>query len=165
MLTGHYYPAFKKYPHFAGNYGHAWWNQNEDFETFNGVILFTTNCIVPPRKTSTYADKVYTTGTTGFPGFKYIPEREEGKQKDFSLLIEHAKRCDPPKEIESGEITGGFAHAQVFALADKVVDAVKSGALRKFVVMGGCAGRMKSREYYTQFAEKLPHAVGILTAG
>ena len=165
MLPGHYYPAFKKYPHFAGNYGNAWWKQNEDFETFNGVILFTTNCIVPPRKTSTYADKVYTTGTTGFPGFKYIPEREEGKQKDFSLLIEHAKRCDPPKEIESGEITGGFAHAQVFALADKVVDAVKSGAIRKFVVMGGCDGRMKSREYYTQFAEKLPKDVVILTAG
>lgn len=165
MLPTHYYPAFKKYEHFAGNYGSAWWKQNEDFETFNGVILFTTNCIVPPRSTSTYADRVYTTGASGFAGFKHIADRQEGKAKDFSALIEHAKRCAPPVEIEQGEIIGGFAHAQVFALADKVVEAVKSGSIRKFFVMAGCDGRMKGRSYYTEFAEKLPKDTVILTAG
>lgn len=165
MLPAHYYPAFKKYSHFAGNYGSAWWAQNEDFETFNGVILFTTNCIVPPRSSSTYADRVYTTGAAGFSGFPHIEDRKEGKAKDFSALIEHAKRCKAPTEIETGEIVGGFAHAQVFALADKVVDAVKSGAIRKFFVMAGCDGRMKSRAYYTEFAEKLPKDTVVLTAG
>ncbi|MDL2221954.1 hydroxylamine reductase [Parabacteroides sp. OttesenSCG-928-N08] len=165
MLPAHYYPAFKKYSHFAGNYGSAWWRQNEDFESFNGVILFTTNCIVPPRSSATYSDRVYTTGASGFSGFPHIADRKEGKAKDFSPLIEHAKRCQAPTEIESGEIIGGFAHAQVFALADKVVDAVKSGAIRKFFVMAGCDGRMKSRGYYTEFAEKLPKDTVILTAG
>lgn len=165
MLPAHYYPAFKKYKHFAGNYGSAWWRQNEDFESFNGVILFTTNCIVPPRSTSTYADRVYTTGASGFSGFTHIEDRKEGKAKDFSMLIEHAKQCKAPTEIETGEIIGGFAHEQVFALADKVVDAVKSGAIRKFFVMAGCDGRMKSRSYYTEFAEKLPKDTVILTAG
>lgn len=165
MLPAHYYPAFKKYSHFAGNYGSAWWRQTEEFESFNGVILFTTNCIVPPRQNTTYADRVYTTGASGFSGFKHIPDREEGKAKDFSALIEHAKQCPAPTEIESGEIIGGFAHAQVLALADKVVDAVKSGAIRKFIVMAGCDGRMKERSYYTEFAEKLPKDTVILTAG
>jgi hydroxylamine reductase len=165
MLPAHYYPAFKQYPHFAGNYGSAWWKQNEDFETFNGVILFTTNCIVPPRSTSTYADRVYTTGASGFGGFPHIADRKNGQPKDFSALIAHAKRCKAPTEIETGEIVGGFAHAQVFALADKVVEAVKSGAIRKFFVMAGCDGRMKSRSYYTEFAEKLPKDTVILTAG
>jgi hydroxylamine reductase len=165
MLPAHYYPAFKKYAHFAGNYGSAWWKQTDDFESFNGPILFTTNCIVPPRSTATYIDRVYTTGSAGFPGFPHIANREQGKSKDFSVIIEHAKRCAPPKEIETGEIVGGFAHAQVLALADKVVDAVKSGAIRKFVVMAGCDGRMKSRSYYTDFAEALPKNTVILTAG
>lgn len=165
MLPANYYPAFKKYSHFVGNYGSSWWHQNEDFETFNGVILFTTNCIVPPRSTSTYADRVYTTGSSGFAGFPHIADRKEGKPKDFSALIEHAKRLKSPTEIETGEIIGGFAHAQVFALADKVVDAVKSGAIRKFFVMAGCDGRMKSRNYYTEFAEQLPKDTVILTAG
>ena len=165
MLPAHYYPAFKKYSHFAGNYGSAWWRQNEDFESFNGVILFTTNCIVPPRSTSTYADRVYTTGASGFSGFTHIEDRKDGQPKDFSKLIEHAKRCQAPTEIETGEIIGGFAHEQVFALADKVVDAVKTGAIRKFFVMAGCDGRMKSRSYYTEFAEKLPKDTVILTAG
>jgi hydroxylamine reductase len=165
MLPAHYYPAFKKYNHFAGNYGSAWWKQNEDFETFNGVILFTTNCIVPPRSTSTYADRVYTTGAAGFSDFPHIEDRKDGKPKDFSGLIEHAKRCKAPTEIETGEIVGGFAHEQVFALAGKVVDAVKSGAIRKFFVMAGCDGRMKSRDYYTEFADKLPNDTVILTAG
>ncbi|MDD3739084.1 MAG: hydroxylamine reductase [Lentimicrobiaceae bacterium] len=165
MLPAHYYPAFKKYSHFVGNYGSSWWHQNEDFETFNGVILFTTNCIVPPRSTSTYADRVYTTGASGFSGFTHIEDRKNGKPKDFSKLIEHAKRLQAPKEIETGEIVGGFAHAQVFALADKVVDAVKSGAIRKFFVMAGCDGRMKNRNYYTEFAENLPKDTVILTAG
>ncbi len=165
MLPAHYYPAFKKYSHFVGNYGSAWWRQNEDFETFNGVILFTTNCIVPPRPTSSYAGRVYTTGASGFAGFPHIADREPGKAKDFSSLIEHAKRCQPPTEIETGEIIGGFAHAQVFALADKVVEAVKSGAIRRFFVMGGCDGRVKGRSYYTEFAEKLPKDTVILTAG
>lgn len=165
MLPANYYPAFKKYSHFVGNYGSSWWHQTEDFENFNGVILFTTNCIVPPRKTSTYTDRVYTTGASGFDGFKHIKERKEGEAKDFSALIEHAKKCAPPVEIEKGEIIGGFAHNQVIALADKVVEAVKTGAIRKFFVMGGCDGRMNGRNYYTEFAEKLPKDTVILTAG
>lgn len=165
MLPAHYYPAFKKYSHFVGNYGSSWWHQVEDFENFNGVILFTTNCIVPPRKTSTYSDRVYTTGASGFDGFKHIADRKDGKPKDFSALIEHAKRCAPPKEIEQGAIVGGFAHNQVIALADKVVEAVKSGAIRKFFVMGGCDGRMNGRNYYTEFAQRLPSDTVILTAG
>jgi hydroxylamine reductase len=165
MLPANYYPAFKKYSHFVGNYGGAWWSQVTDFETFNGVVLFTTNCIVPPKSTATYADRVYTTGASGFPGFKHIEDRKDGQPKDFSSLIAHAKQCASPTEIETGEIVGGFAHAQVFALADKVVDAVKSGAIRKFFVMAGCDGRMKSRSYYTDFAEKLPTDTVILTAG
>ena len=165
MLPANYYPAFKKYSHFVGNYGSSWWRQVQDFETFNGVILFTTNCIVPPKRSSTYSDKVYTTGASGFEGFKHIADRKDGQPKDFSALIEHAKKCAPPTEIESGEIVGGFAHNQVIALADKVIDAVKSGAIRKFFVMGGCDGRMNDRNYYTEFAEKLPKDTVILTAG
>lgn len=165
MLPAHYYPAFKKYPHFAGNYGSSWWKQNEDFETFNGPILFTTNCIVPPRPGTTFSDRVYTTGAAGFKGYPHIDDRESGKAKDFSQIIVHAKHCKAPTQIETGEIVGGFAHAQVFALADKVVDAVKSGAIRKFFVMAGCDGRMKNRNYYTEFAEKLPKDTIILTAG
>ena len=162
MLAGQYYPAFKKYPHFAGNYGNAWWKQKEEFESFNGAILMTTNCIVPP--VDSYKDRLWTTGAAGYPGCKHI-EGEYGEVKDFSAIIEQAKKCAPPKEIETGSIVGGFAHEQVFALADKVVDAVKSGAIRKFVVMAGCDGRMKSRDYYTKFAQKLPKDVVILTAG
>ncbi len=165
MLPANYYPAFKKYKHFVGNYGNSWWKQKEEFETFNGPILFTTNCIVPPPVNAKYSDKVYTTGAAGFSGFKHIPDRVKGGQKDFSEIIEHAKKCQPPTEIETGEIIGGFAHAQVFALADKVVDAVKSGAVKKFFVMAGCDGRMKDRSYYTEFAEKLPKDTIILTAG
>jgi len=165
MLPAHYYPAFKKYPQFAGNYGNAWWKQREEFETFNGVFLFTTNCIVPPLKTATYVDRIYTTNSAGLPGATHIPPRKDGNPKDFSALIEHAKRCAPPKEIEKGEIVGGFAHHQVVALADKVVEAVKSGAIKKFIVMAGCDGRMKSREYYTEFANALPKDTVILTAG
>lgn len=165
MLPAHYYPAFKKYPHFVGNYGNAWWKQREEFEAFNGVILFTTNCIVPPLKTATYNDRIYTTGSAGLSGAIHIPNREDGKPKDFSALIEHAKKCVPPREIETGEIIGGFAHNQVLALADKVVDAVKAGAIRKFIVMAGCDGRMKSRSYYTDFANALPRNSVILTAG
>ena len=165
MLPAHYYPAFKKYSHFAGNYGNAWWKQKEEFEFFNGPILFTTNCIVPPRANATYSDKVYTTGASGFSGFRHIPDRTAHGKKDFSAIIEHAKKCAPPTEIETGEIIGGFAHAQVLALADKVVEAVKSGAIKKFVVMAGCDGRMKSREYYTDFAKELPSNTVILTAG
>ncbi len=165
MLPANYYPAFKKYSHFVGNYGSAWWNQIVDFESFNGPILFTTNSIVPPRKASTYGDRVYTTGASGFEGFTHIEDRENGQPKDFSALIEHAKKCAPPTEIETGEIVGGFAHNQVIALADKIVDAVKSGAIRKFFVMGGCDGRVKGRNYYTEFAEKLPKDTVILTAG
>lgn len=165
MLPANYYPAFKKYSHFVGNYGSSWWHQLEDFENFNGVILFTTNCIVPPRKTSTYSDRVYTTGASGFEGFKHIPDRINGHPKDFSALIEHAKKCSPPKEIEQGTIVGGFAHNQVIALADKIIEAIKSGAIRKFFVMGGCDGRMKGRNYYTEFAQKLPNDTIILTAG
>ncbi|WP_053956789.1 hydroxylamine reductase [Inediibacterium massiliense] len=163
MLPAHYYPFFKKYSNFIGNYGNAWWKQNEEFESFNGPILFTTNCIIPPKES--YVDRVYTTGATGYPGFKHIKDREDGTTKDFSEIIEHAKRLESPTEIENGKIIGGFAHAQVFALADQVVDAVKSGAIKKFFVMAGCDGRMKSRDYYTEFAEKLPKDTVILTAG
>lgn len=165
MLPANYYPAFKKYKHFVGNYGNAWWQQREEFESFNGPILFTTNCIVPPLEGASYKDRVYTTNSTGFPGWKHIPSREDGKTKDFSEIIAHAKRCAAPKEIEHGQITGGFAHNQVMALADKVIDAFKSGAIRKFVVMAGCDGRMKSRNYYTEFASELPSDCVILTAG
>jgi len=165
MLPAHYYPFFKKYKSFAGNYGNAWWKQREEFESFNGPILFTTNCLVPPHTNANYRDKVYTTGAAGFEGFKHIADRQPNGKKDFSEIIAQAKKCPPPTQIESGEIIGGFAHAQVFALADKVVEAVKSGAIRKFIVMAGCDGRMKDREYYTQFAEKLPKDTVILTAG
>ena len=164
MLPAHYYPAFKKYKHFAGNYGNSWWRQVYEFQHFNGPMLFTTNCIVPPHPDANYKDRVYTTGSAGFPGFKHI-ERKPGQPKDFSEIIEHAKKCPPPEEIENGSIIGGFAHNQVFALADKVVEAVKSGAIRKFFVMAGCDGRMKGREYYTEFAQKLPKDTVILTAG
>ena len=162
MLPAHYYPAFKKYPNFIGNYGNAWWKQKEEFESFNGPILMTTNCIVPPK--DSYKDRIYTTGAAGYPGCTHIPG-EIGEQKDFSVIIEHAKRCAAPTEIETGELIGGFAHAQVLALADQVVDAVKSGAIKKFVVMAGCDGRAKSREYYTEFAKALPKDAVILTAG
>lgn len=162
MLPACSYPAFKKYPNFVGNYGNAWWQQKEEFEKFNGPILMTTNCIVPPKES--YKDRLYTTGATGYPGCKHITGGY-GEKKDFSQIIEHAKKCPPPTEIEHGEIYGGFAHAQVVALADKVVDAVKSGAIKKFVVMAGCDGRAKSREYYTEFAKALPKDTVILTAG
>ncbi|MCT4618301.1 MAG: hydroxylamine reductase [Marinisporobacter sp.] len=162
MLPAHYYPAFKKYDHFVGNYGNAWWKQKEEFESFNGAILFTTNCIVPPK--DEHIERIYTTGASGYPGCKHIEPNEKG-EKDFSEIIEHAKKLNPPTEIENGKIVGGFAHAQVFALADKVVEAVKSGAIKKFFVMAGCDGRMKSRDYYTEFAEKLPKDTVILTAG
>jgi len=161
-LPAHYYPAFKKYDNFIGNYGNAWWKQKEEFESFNGPILMTTNCIVPPK--DSYKDRVYTTGAAGFAGCKHIAG-ESGDKKDFSQMIEHAKRCQAPIEIETGEIVGGFAHNQVFALADKVVDAVKSGAIKKFFVMAGCDGRAKSRNYYTDFANALPKDTVILTAG
>ena len=162
MLPAHYYPAFQKYPNFVGNYGNAWWKQKEEFDSFNGPILMTTNCIVPPR--DSYKDRLYTTGAAGYPGCTHIPGGV-GEKKDFSALIDHAKKCPPPTEIERGEIVGGFAHAQVLALADKVVEAVKSGAIRKFVVMAGCDGRAKSRDYYTEFAKALPGDTVILTAG
>lgn len=162
MLPAHYYPAFKKYSHFAGNYGNAWWKQKEEFESFNGPILMTTNCIVPPK--DSYKDRIFTTGAAGFAGVKHIKGESEDN-KDFSQIIELAKTCEPPTEIETGEIVGGFAHNQVFALADAVVDAVKSGAIKKFFVMAGCDGRAKSRNYYTEFAEALPKDTVILTAG
>ena len=162
MLPAHYYPAFKKYPNFVGNYGNAWWKQKEEFESFHGPILMTTNCIVPP--TGSYKDRLYTTGAAGYPGCKHI-SGEIGEEKDFSAIIEQAKHCAPPEEIERGEIIGGFAHNQVLALADDIVTAVKSGAIRKFVVMAGCDGRMKSRNYYTDFAKALPKDTVILTAG
>lgn len=165
MLPAHYYPAFKKYEHFVGNYGGAWWQQTRDFESFNGPVLFTTNCIVPPRSNATYTDRIYTTGAAGFEGFPHIGERTADGMKDFSVIIEHAKRCAAPTSIEKGEIIGGFAHAQVFALADKIVEAVKTGAIRKFFVMAGCDGRMKGRSYYTDFAAALPKDTVILTAG
>ena len=162
MLPGHYYPAFKKYPHLAGNYGNAWWKQKDEFESFNGPILMTTNCIVPPK--DSYKDRLWTTGSAGYPGCRHI-EGEYGQEKDFSAIIEQAKKCPPPTEIEKGTITGGFAHEQVFALAEPIVNAVKSGDIRKFVVMGGCDGRHKNRDYYTEFAKALPKDVVILTAG
>ena len=162
MLAGQYYPAFKKYEHFAGNYGNAWWKQKEEFESFNGPILMTTNCIVPPA--DSYKDRLFTTGAAGYPGCKHI-DGKYGETKDFSEIIELAKKCPAPTEIETGEIVGGFAHEQVFALADTVVDAVKSGAIKKFFVMAGCDGRMKSRDYYTEFAKALPKDTVILTAG
>jgi hydroxylamine reductase len=165
MLPANYYPAFKKYEHLAGNYGSAWWKQDVEFETFNGPILFTTNCIVPPHDDARYFDRVYTTGASGFSGFKHIGDRQEGGQKDFSAIIAHAKKCNPPVEIETGQIVGGFAHNQVLSLADKVVDAVKSGAIKKFFVMAGCDGAMKERNYYTDFASALPKDTVIMTAG
>lgn len=163
MLPAHYYPAFKKYDNFAGNYGNAWWLQDKEFETFNGPVLMTTNCLVPPKPS--YKDRVYVTGVVGFEGLKQIGERVNGKPKDFSAIIAHAKQCLPPKELEQGEIVGGFAHNQVLALADKVVDAVKSGAIKRFFVMAGCDGRMKSRDYYAEFAKAIPQDTVILTAG
>ena len=162
MLPAHYYPAFKNFPNFVGNYGNAWWKQKEEFESFNGPILMTTNCIVPPK--ASYKDRLYTTGAAGYPGCKHIPG-EIGQTKDFSAIIEQAKTCPAPTQIETGEIVGGFAHAQVLALADQVVDAVKSGAIKKFVVMAGCDGRAGSRNYYTEFARALPQDTVILTAG
>ncbi len=163
MLPAHYYPAFKKYSHFVGNYGNAWWQQNEEFEKFNGPILMTTNCIIPPR--DSYRDRVYTTGSAGYEGIKHLADRQEGKAKDFSAIIEQAKKCAPPQEIEQGEIIGGFAHTTVLSLADTVLAAVKSGAIKRFFVMAGCDGRMKKRSYYTEFARQLPEDTIILTAG
>lgn len=163
MLPAHYYPGFKKYANFVGNYGNAWWLQDKEFETFNGPILMTTNCLVTPKRS--YKDRVYVTGVVGFEGLKKIGERKNGKAKDFSALILHAKQCPPPTELERGEIIGGFAHNQVLALADKVVDAVKSGAIKQFFVMAGCDGRMKGRDYYAEFAKTLPQDTVILTAG
>ncbi|HID29991.1 MAG TPA: hydroxylamine reductase [Desulfobacterales bacterium] len=163
MLPAHYYPAFKKYDHFVGNYGNAWWKQTEEFEKFNGPILMTTNCLVPPK--DSYRNKVFTTGNVGYPGLKHIPDREDGKPKDFSEIIELAKKCEPPTEIEKGNIVGGFAHTQVMSLADKVVEAVKSGAIKRFIVMAGCDGRHKTRQYFTDVAGELPKDVVILTAG
>lgn len=162
MLPAHYYPSFKKYSHFVGNYGNAWWKQDKEFDSFNGPIILTTNCLVPPK--DSYKDRVYTTGAVGFDGLTHITPDANGK-KDFSQVIEHAKRCDAPTEIETGEIVGGFAHNTVLSLADKIVDAVKSGAIKRFFVMAGCDGRMKSRDYYTEFAKALPKDTVILTAG
>ena len=164
MLPAHYYPAFKKYSHFVGNYGNAWWKQREEFTSFNGPILFTTNCIVPPLANAVYKERMFITNSTGYPGCKYIDKDAEGR-KDFSEIIEIAKQCQPPVEIEHGEIIGGFAHNQVLQLADKVVNAVKTGAIRRFIVMAGCDGRMKGRDYYTEFAKALPQDTVILTAG
>ncbi|HBP65455.1 MAG TPA: hydroxylamine reductase [Desulfosporosinus sp.] len=163
MLPAHYYPAFKKYDNFVGNYGNSWHKQTKEFDSFNGPIFLTTNCLVPPK--DSYKDRVYTTGVVGFEGVKHIADRADGKPKDFSALIVHAKRCPAPTEIETGEIVGGFAHHQVMALADKVVDAVKTGAIKRFFVMAGCDGRMKSRDYYADFAQALPKDTVILTAG
>lgn len=163
MLPAHYYPAFKKYPHFVGNYGNAWWKQDKEFDSFNGPILLTTNCLIPPK--DSYKDRLFTTGVVGYEGVKHIPAREDGQAKDFSALIELAKKCPAPTEIETGEIVGGFAHDQILAVADKVVDAVKSGAIKRFFVMAGCDGRMKSRDYYADFAKALPADTVILTAG
>ncbi|MCM1005414.1 MAG: hydroxylamine reductase [Prevotella sp.] len=165
MLPGQYYPFFKKYPHFAGNYGNAWWKQVDEFEKFNGVFLFTSNCIVPPRRNCTYLDRVYTTGVVGMPGTHHIPEGKDGKPKDFSELIARAQKCPPPTEIEHGEIVGGFAHHRVVEMAPKILDLIKRGKIRKFVVMAGCDGRFPSRDYYTKFAEALPQDCVILTAG
>ncbi len=165
MLPAHYYPELKKYSHLRGNYGSSWWHQNKDFETFNGPILMTTNCIIPIKKTNTYKERMYTTAMASYPGATHIPDRVPGGMKDFSAIIEQAKSCEPPQEIETGTIVGGFAHNQVLALADKVVDAVKSGAIKRFVVMGGCDGRQKGRSYFTEVAENLPQDTVILTAG
>jgi hydroxylamine reductase len=165
MLPANYYPEFKKYDHFVGNYGGAWWRQNKEFESFNGPILMTTNCIIPIKKSNTYQNRIFTTGMTGYPDVKHIPDRTEGGAKDFSEIIELAKKCDPPIEIETGKIVGGFAHHQVLALADKVVDAVKSGAIKRFIVMAGCDGRQKARNYFTEVAKALPQDAVILTAG
>ncbi len=165
MLPAHYYPAFKKYDHFVGNYGNAWWKQNEEFESFNGPILMTTNCLVPLKSNNTYLDRLFTTGLVSYPGATHIPDRPKGGKKDFSPLIEKAKQCKPPVELEQGKIIGGFAHDQVLALADKVIEAVKSGAIKRFVVMAGCDGRHKAREYYTEVAKALPKDAVILTAG
>lgn len=164
MLPAHYYPAFKKYSHFAGNYGNSWWRQREEFETFNGPIYFTTNCIVPPLPSASYINRMYTGNSTGYPGCKHIQENTDG-YKDFSEIIAQAKKCLPPTEIETGHITGGFAHNQVVQLAPQIIEAVRSGAIRKFIVMAGCDGRMKNREYYMEFAEALPPNTVILTAG
>ena len=165
MLPANYYPAFKKYDHFVGNYGGSWWRQNKEFESFNGPILMTTNCIIPIKKSNTYQDRIFTTGMTGYPGVVHIPDRPEKGAKDFSKIIELAKKCEPPTEIETGKIVGGFAHNQVLALADKVVDAVKSGAIKRFIVMAGCDGRQKARNYFTEVAKALPQDAVILTAG
>ncbi len=165
MLPANYYPAFKKYTHFVGNYGGSWWHQNEDFESFHGPIILTTNCLIPIKKDNTYLDRLFTTGVVSYSGAKHIADRAEGGPKDFSPVVEMAKKCQPPKEIESGKIVGGFAHNQVLALADKVVDAVKSGAIKRFVVMAGCDGRQKTRNYFTELAENLPKDTVILTAG
>ncbi|MBT6751812.1 MAG: hydroxylamine reductase, partial [Desulfobacula sp.] len=165
MLPANYYPSFKKFAHLKGNYGDSWWHQNEDFESFNGPVLMTTNCIIPMKKKNTYKDRVFTTGVVGYPGVKHISDRADGGTKDFSNIIALAKTCSAPEEIETGKIVGGFAHNQVLALADKVVDAVKSGAIKRFVVMAGCDGRQKGRNYFTEVAEKLPKDVIILTAG
>lgn len=165
MLPANYYPEFKNYKHFVGNYGNSWWSQREEFEKFNGPILFTTNCIVPPHSNASYKDRIYTTGSAGLDGAKHIGNRVEGRMKDFSEIINHAKTCLPPIEIEKGEIIGGFAHAQVFKLANEIIDAIKVGAIKKFIVMAGCDGRMKERNYYTEFAQKLPKDTVILTAG
>lgn len=164
MLPGHYYPAFKRYKHFVGNYGNAWWKQREEFESFNGPIVFTTNCIVPPKPGAPYAGRIFTANSTGYPGCRHLETDAQG-HIDYSEVIELARTCQPPREIETGTIVGGFAHNQVMQLADKVVEAVKSGAIKKFVVMAGCDGRMRSRDYYTQFAQALPHDTVILTAG
>jgi len=165
MLPAHYYPAFKKYKHFIGNYGSAWWHQLEDFENFNGAILMTTNCLVPLRKENTYLNRLFTTGMVGYPGAVHIPDRKPGRMKDFRPLIERALKCAPPNELETGEIVGGFGHHTVLSLADKIVDAVKSGAIKRFVVMAGCDGRMPSRKYFTEVAQSLPKDTIILTAG
>jgi len=165
MLPANYYPAFKKYDHFVGNYGGSWWHQNEEFESFQGPVLLTTNCLIPVKKENTYLDRLFTTGVVSYPGARHIPARPRGGKKDFSSLVEVAKKCTPPKEIEKGKIVGGFAHAQVMALADKIVEAVKSGAIKRFVVMAGCDGRFNSRDYYTKVAKNLPKDTVILTAG
>jgi hydroxylamine reductase len=165
MLPANYYPAFKKYSHFIGNYGGSWWHQNKEFESFNGPIILTTNCLIPIKKDNTYKDRLFTTGVVNYPGAAHIADRPNGGKKDFSPVIERAKKCSPPEEIETGKIVGGFAHNQVLALADKVIDAVKSGAIKRFVVMAGCDGRQKSRSYFTEVAENLPKDTVILTAG
>lgn len=165
MLPANYYPAFKKYDHFVGNYGGSWWHQNKEFESFNGPIILTTNCLIPIKKENTYLDRLFTTGVVNYQGAKHIEKRAEGGAKDFSAVVDLAKKCHPPEEIESGKIVGGFAHNQVLALADKVIEAVKSGAIKRFVVMAGCDGRQKARSYFTEVAENLPQDTVILTAG